>query len=149
LRFHDRNGYPKLVLFGVAPLLIWAWMRRPATSRSRGDCGVGDRRIPVRHDHGVYLAIASLTGIALAPVADPRLRLAPRSGLRRLMLLMLAPYAIYVQVHGGLLQYIHDGIAFSQREAIARSSWHRRSRLVTKRACTTCFVPCPSSHSPG
>jgi len=30
---------------------------------------------------------------------------------------MLAPYAIYVQVHGGLLQYIQDGIAFSQREA--------------------------------
>jgi hypothetical protein len=117
IAFPRPYAYPKLVFFGIAPLLIWAWMHRPTMARLVAIAAGVTVAFLFRHDHGVYLAIAALAGIALAPVADSRVRWRRVLTFAGLLLLMLAPYAIYVQIHGGLLSYIQDGIAFSQREA--------------------------------
>ena len=110
-------GYPKYLLYAVVPLLVWAWIRRPTTSRLVPVALMVAIAFLFRHDHGVYLGFATLLTIGLMPTTAgstnwPRLLI-----FSALVLVFLAPYLAYVQVHDGVVRYFIDGISFSMREA--------------------------------
>jgi len=124
IAFPRPYGYPKLLLYSLMPLCIWAWVRRPGVSRLAVVAALVAISFLFRHDHGVYLGLAALATIALTPVnggLGDRRTMVIFGGL---VVLVLLPYLVYVQLHGGLLTYLQEGIAFSQREA-------DRTRLYT------------------
>jgi hypothetical protein len=115
--FPRSYAYPKLLLFAVAPLCIWAWVRRPTVARLAAIAVCVSVAFLFRHDFGAFLGLASFATIALAPGAGLP-ETAKRLGIFvGFVLVCLLPYFAYVQTHVGLIGYFQDAIAFSQREA--------------------------------
>lgn len=117
IAFPRPYGYPKLLFFVIVPLLIWSWMRQPTARRLAAIAIAVSIAFLFRHDIGVYLAIAALAGIGFTPSEHPEgnwLRIAIFAGIGAVCLI---PYFWYVQMHGGLLTYFQESLAFSQREA--------------------------------
>jgi hypothetical protein len=96
-----------------------------------GDLGVGssaDRFAPlsplprrlrclsVRQEHGLHLGLAALVTVALAP-GDPRVMKTRLVTLCVLVVVVLLPYAVYVQRNQGIFSAAWSSWEFSQREA--------------------------------
>jgi hypothetical protein len=111
-------SYPKLVLYAWAAVAIVATVGGP--SRARG--GVLAVTIAVaflfRHDHGLYIGVASAVALAVALWPQgPRVALLGVAELTAAVALLLAPWALFVAANGGLIEYFRSGLDFSRIEA--------------------------------
>ncbi len=123
LIFPRTYAYPKILLYAVAPLTWAYYLRRPGTPGAAVIAGWVTIAGLFRHDHGAFLAIAGFLAVLLTPArgaGEMARRCAVYAGL---VMLMAAPYAIYVAANGGIGRYIAMGLGFSAAEA-------ERSRFV-------------------
>ena len=74
-----------------------------------------------RHDHGLYIGVATAAAIALRLLPDWRASLRAVARFGGLVALLLAPWAAFVQYDEGLLQYFGSAVEFSRREAYVTS----------------------------
>jgi hypothetical protein len=120
-------SYPKLLIYAAAIAACWRLSDRPGPGRVLVLAVVVVLAFLFRHDHGVFVGVAGLAAIAAAPAKEGRprrLRLAAVYG--GLCLLLLLPWAIYVQASLGLGRYIRSAVEFSRAEAAqTRLAWPR------------------------
>jgi len=115
-------GYPKILVYAVALLLLQRYVTRPTPGRLMAlACGVIIAFL-FRHDHGIYLGLGCLLAVWLAPGDDDRPLQAPPTPARRMLsfaglsTLLALPYLAFVQFHGGLWPYLQKGLEFRDRE---------------------------------
>ena len=115
-------GYPKILLYAAALLLLQRYVTRPTPGRLAAlACGVVIAFL-FRHDHGVYLGAGSLLAVWLAPGGDDSSLPALSTAARRVLsfaglgTLLALPYLAFVQFHGGLWPYVQKGLEFRDRE---------------------------------
>ncbi|MSR21875.1 MAG: hypothetical protein EXR91_13045 [Gemmatimonadetes bacterium] len=108
-------SYPKVLIYAGAAALIWKYVNRPSRAWLMGlACWTGVAFL-WRHDHGVYVALATAATVA---VVHGRTRTTITRLLQAGMvaLLVTGPYLAWVQVHRGLLNYWADGMVVMQSE---------------------------------
>jgi hypothetical protein len=110
-------GYPKILLYAAAPVLMWAWVKAPSLARLMAMSAFVAVAFLIRHDHGVFIGAAVAATILLSPAAHARERLTRLAIFVGVLLLLLAPYLIYLETYGGFLKYTRAAIAYSTREA--------------------------------
>jgi hypothetical protein len=107
-------NYPKIVLYVLAVAAMLGYARRPTTLRLvLLGLLVGIATL-FRHDHGVYLGIASA---ALMVLMHGRHMLRPMAVMATTCALTLLPGVVLAQIDGGLLKYFRESIALSRQEA--------------------------------
>lgn len=108
-------SYPKAIVYAVASLMWWQYVRQPTAARAAWLGVWAAIAFYWRPDHGVYVAIA----IALAAWAAhgfSRTWIARCTVAGGVMLALIAPLMIYAQLTFGLPQYIQTGLAVAWTE---------------------------------
>ena len=107
-------NYPKIVLYALAVAAMLGYARRQTILRLVLLGLVVGIAALFRHDHGVYLGIASA---ALIVLMHGRLMLQPMAVMATTCALTLLPGVVLAQIDGGLLKYFRESIALSRQEA--------------------------------
>jgi hypothetical protein len=109
-------SYPKLLLYGVAGCVIVALAAQASRTRLLIAAALTAVAFLMRHDHGLYIGVACAAAIASsAPdLANAARRL---SLMAAGVVVLLAPWAAWVQYYQGLIPYFQTGISVSRREA--------------------------------
>ena len=117
-------GYPKIVLYAMAAVVLLWYASRPTRARLIGLAALSAIAALVRHDHGLYIGIASVVAVALSPV--PSDRSSPSTGLRArgvsvamlagAVLLFMLPYLIYLQTVDGIVAHLQRAAQFTALE---------------------------------
>ena len=116
-------GYPKLLLYAAAFYLIQRYVTRPAIGRLFALAGMVVVAFLFRHDHGIYTGVGALLTAWLTPVDQPGVTRTRRAvTLVVMIVLLLTPYLVYVQLFGGLWQYMQNGLEF--RDSEFTRTWH-------------------------
>lgn len=109
-------SYPKLLLYGIAGCVIVAVVSNATRARLLGAAVLTAVAFLMRHDHGLFIGVACAAAIGLsAPGIVPALRRCAIFGAA--VIVLLAPWALWVQSYQGLVSYFEMGIAVSRREA--------------------------------
>jgi hypothetical protein len=112
-RFYN---YPKILVYAAAIPLLWWFADRPSSKPRLVIAVVTVIGFLLRHDHGAFVAVAtvvlmlSLTELRLAE----RIRHIAIYGL--LVVLLVAPYFIFIQANGGLVSYFRQASAWAERD---------------------------------
>ena len=117
LVFPRSYGYPKIVLYSAAAVALLWYVNRP--SRGRVVCLAGLVAVAalVRHDHGLYIGVASVVAVALSPIPSDRRRgVLSVALLAATVLAFMLPYLIYLQTVDGIVAHVQRGIAFTALE---------------------------------
>ncbi len=116
--FPRTYGYPKPLALAVGLLLIAQYLRRPTRGRELLMAAGTAMAFLFRHDLTAFVAAGGLAAVMLAdPEAPWQARLRAALRFAAVASAMAAPYLIYVQVNGGLLNYIATALQQNQREA--------------------------------
>src|SRR5215510_10739567 len=107
-------NYPKIVLYVLAVAAMLGYARRPTMLRLVMLGLVIAIAALFRHDHGVYLGIASA---ALMVLMHGRHMLQPMAVMATTCTLTLLPGVVLAQIDGGLVKYFRESIALSRQEA--------------------------------
>ena len=117
-------GYPKIVLYAMAAVVLLWYASRPTRARLIGLAALSAIAALVRHDHGLYIGIASVVAVALSPV--PSDRSSPSTALRAravsvamlagAVLLFMLPYLIYLQTVDGIVAHLQRAAQFTALE---------------------------------
>jgi len=112
-RFYN---YPKVLIYAVAIPLLWRYADRPSASLRVWLAVLTVIGFLFRHDHGVFVGLA--TGVLMLSLREldlkERLRhLAIYSGL---VVILVAPYFVFIQVNGGLISYFRQASAWAERD---------------------------------
>ena len=117
--FPRTYGYPKMLVYAFG---LWCCARYVATP-SRARLALIAVSVAVaflfRHDHGIFLGIAAVLTVMLAPGAAGAAQAWRRPlALAALVLALTLPYLVYVEAYLGLGQYLAAGLEYSRREAL-------------------------------
>jgi hypothetical protein len=112
-RFYN---YPKILVYAVAIPLIWRYATAPSTRRIAWVAVVAVIGFLFRHDHGLFVGIA--TAVVLAAMTDIPLKDRIRHGRAFLIVcvIALAPYLAFIQVNGGVVSYFRQASAWAERD---------------------------------
>lgn len=122
-------GYPKVLVYALAFYLVQRYISRPTTGRLFALAVTVVVAFLFRHDHGAYVGVVAAAAAWLAPVGTPS-----ESRIRRVALLVgmvvlvVAPYVLYVQAYAGVWTYLQRGLDFRSSEF--RRQWHVWPALV-------------------
>jgi hypothetical protein len=112
-RFYN---YPKVLVYAAAIPLLWKFADRPSVHLRVWLAVVTVIGFLFRHDHGVFVGIAS-TVLMLSLI---ELRLAERirhlAIYALLVVALVAPYFLFIQVNGGLVSYFRQASAWAERD---------------------------------
>ena len=120
-RFYN---YPKILVYLAAIPALWAFIDSPGNRRIALLAVVTVVGFLFRHDHGVFVAASFAALLLLMPRLSwtQRRRHAIAYGL--LVVLLLAPYLVFIQRHGGVVLYFRTAVAWSERDrARAKVVW--------------------------
>ena len=107
-------NYPKVILYVLAVGAMLGYARRPTNQRLVAlGLAVGIATL-FRHDHGVYLGVASAALVALMHGRDA---LRPIAVLAVTCAVTLSPGIVLAQIDGGLLKYLRESLELSRQEA--------------------------------
>lgn len=121
--FPRTYGYPKVLVYALAFLWFVRYVSRPGIGRAAMLACTVVIAFLFRHDHGLFLGVGGALTVLLAPnVGGWRAKLRDVVTFGGVGLVLVLPYLVYVQVHGGLASYLRAGVDFSQREAARQ--WH-------------------------
>ncbi len=103
--------FPKLFFYPVAVLLGWWYMERPGIQRASAMGLITAIAFLYRHDHGVYIGVASTLAFALTRVMIPALRqwrtaATEMAAYTIVAALALAPWAAVVEANEGFADYV-------------------------------------------
>ena len=104
-------NFPKLFFYPVAVLLGWWYIERPGLRRASAMGLITAIAFLYRHDHGVYIGVASTLAFALTRVMTPALRqwrtaAAEMAAYAIVTALALAPWAAVVDANEGFADYV-------------------------------------------
>jgi hypothetical protein len=112
-RFYN---YPKVLIYAVAIPLLWWYVDRPSPRLRVGLAVVTVIAFLFRHDHGAFVGLAT----AVLMLSIPELRFAERVRhfviYGAIVLALVAPYLVFIQIHGGLLSYFRQASAWAERD---------------------------------
>lgn len=109
-------SYPKMLLYGLASVVIVAVASHQSRARLFAAAGLTAAAFLMRHDHGLFIGAACALVIGLS--APGLAAAARRLGLfAAVVAALLVPWAAWVQYYRGLIPYFETGIAVSRREA--------------------------------
>ncbi|HEY6362182.1 MAG TPA: hypothetical protein VIX63_13810 [Vicinamibacterales bacterium] len=115
-------GYPKLLLYAVAALVILSAARHPTAWRTAALALITAVAFLFRHDHGLFIGSGSLVTLLLAnEPAGWRPRLGRIGVFAVWLTVFLAPWALFVESQIGLVDYFAGAVAFSRAEATIAS----------------------------
>jgi hypothetical protein len=144
-------AYPKILLYAAGPLVMWAWLDKPTLRRMVGLAMFIAVSSLLRHDHGIYLGGAAAATILLAPASGSRQRLGRFGTFAALVVVVLLPYAIYIESSEGVFSFLRAAWNYSSREAertqlhLSSLGWGHDARLLYLSyllpiATLTCFA---------
>jgi hypothetical protein len=107
-------NYPKIILYVLAVAAMLGYARRPTNLRLVMLGLVVGIAALFRHDHGVYLGIASA---ALMVWMHGRHVLQPMAVMAATCVLTLLPGTVLAQIDDGLLKYLRESLELSSQEA--------------------------------
>jgi hypothetical protein len=117
LVFPRTYSYPKIVLYAAASVALLWYATRPSFWRIVGLAGLAAVAALVRHDHGLYIGLASVAAVALTPLPSDRSKgLRSVATLAAAVVVFMLPYLIYLQVVDGVLAHLQRGMTFSALE---------------------------------
>jgi hypothetical protein len=112
-RFYN---YPKLLVYTAAIPLLWWLADRPGRKPVFWLALVTVIGFLFRHDHGVFVALATASVILMLPKVRWRARLGHGLTYAALVVLLAAPYLLFIQINGGLGAYIRQAAAWAEEE---------------------------------
>ncbi len=113
-------GYPKIALYAVAICAFVGVSRRPTGRRVFALAMLTAVAFLFRHDHGLYIGIGAAAAVVAGRWRDGWRQVgAGTARLATLVVVMLAPWAAFVQYHLGLANYLRPALVFSRDEAEA------------------------------
>lgn len=124
-------AYPKVLAYSMAACAVIAVAARPSATRLWANAAVIALAFLFRHDHGLYVGVASAVAVTVASRREgwrvARNRVAT---LVAAVVVCLSPWILFIMVNGGLVAYFAGGLEFARAEASANllRSW---PRLVT------------------
>ena len=107
-------NYPKVILYVLAIAAMLGYARRPTNLRLVMLALVVGVAALFRHDHGVYLGVASAVLLVLMHARDV---LQPMAVLAATCALILLPGVVLAQIDGGVLKYLRESLELSRQEA--------------------------------
>ena len=109
-------NYPKLLAYAAAIPLLWHFADRPGYKPVLWVAVVTVTAFLFRHDHGVFIGVAMATLLMFMTDVTwlNRLRYAVAYGL--LVLVLLAPYFLFIERNGGLAFYFRQASAWAERD---------------------------------
>ena len=110
-------GYPKVLLYSAVPLAVSIWVRSPSHLRLVAPAVLVAIAFLFRHDHGVYLGLATAGAILLTPPIDRRTRQIRLLVFGGLVVVALVPYLVFIESAQGLWSYALASMRFASREA--------------------------------
>ncbi len=115
-------GYPKILLYSIAALVIMVLARRVTARSLLAAAAMTAVAFLFRHDHGVFIGLASLTATMVGTQREGwRTAIGRSASLVAAVVLLLLPWLLFVQVHQGLIAYIASGISASEGEAVGNA----------------------------
>jgi hypothetical protein len=112
-RFYN---YPKILVYVLAIPALWSFADRAATWRLVMVSAVTVVAFLFRHDHGVFIALAFMTLLALMRAVPWRARVKYAVQYAVLSAALLSPYLVYIQMHGGLATYFRTAAEWAERD---------------------------------
>jgi hypothetical protein len=116
-------NYPKLLAYAVAISAIWYYIDRPTRGRLVLIGAAGALAFLLRHDHGIYVALAGVAGIAVTHWPNVRRGAQETLVLGAIALAMVAPYLLYTQAYQRLDHYVRASIEFGQ-QSVSETEMH-------------------------
>src|SRR5688572_1206656 len=112
-RFYN---YPKVLIYAVAIPLLWRFADRPSAPLRVGLAVLTVIGFLLRHDHGVFVGLA--TAVLMLSLLDLHLkeRLRHLAIYVGLVVILVAPYFLFIQVNGGLVSYFRQASAWAERD---------------------------------
>jgi len=109
-------GYPKIVLYAAAILMLWKYIEQP-TRRHLALMGVVLAfAFYLRHDHGLYLALVGMGALAMRHVLEWTMVVRRLLKFATVCAIVAAPYLTYAHYNGGVRSYLGDLRAIAERE---------------------------------
>ena len=116
-------NYPKAFFYVCAIWAAWHYARRPDLKRLIGlGCVVGIAFL-YRHDHGVYIGLVSIILFVITHWGQPRVGATAFAKYSGVILLVIAPFLLFVQFTLGLPWYLSDLVPGAQASTAARLTW--------------------------
>ena len=112
-RFYN---YPKVLIYALAIPLLWRFADRPSALLRVGLAVLTVIAFLFRHDHGAFVGLATtvlMLSIGELRFAD-RVRHLVIYGL--LVLVLVAPYVVFIQINGGVVSYFRQASAWAERD---------------------------------
>jgi len=112
-RFYN---YPKVLIYALAIPLLWRFADRPSAPMRVWLAVLTVIAFLFRHDHGAFVGLATtvlMLSIGELRFAD-RVRHLVIYGL--LVLVLVAPYVVFIQLNGGVLSYFRQASAWAERD---------------------------------
>jgi hypothetical protein len=112
-RFYN---YPKVLIYALAIPLLWRFADRPTALLRVGLAVLTVIAFLFRHDHGAFVGFATtvlMLSIGELRFAD-RVRHLVIYGL--LVLVLVAPYVVFIQINGGVVSYFRQASAWAERD---------------------------------
>lgn len=115
-------GYPKVLLYAAAALVIMALARRFTRVTVLSTAVTIVVSFLFRHDHGVFIGFAALVAVLAGSWHEGW-----RTALRRSMilggvsLLLILPWLLFVQAHEGIAAYVATAMAAARGEAVGNA----------------------------
>ena len=110
-------SYPKIVIYAAASVALLWYTRQPSFWRIVGLAGLASFAALVRHDHGLYVGIASVAAVALTPLpSDQSKGVRSVATLAGAVIVFMLPYLIYLQIVDGIIPHLQRGMTFTALE---------------------------------
>lgn len=118
-------GYPKILVYAAAIFILWRYIDRPSVHRAVVLGATIATAFYLRHDHGVYVAIATAAALALRHYPDWKRSIGRVALVGATSVMLVAPFLWYVQRSVGIDSYVRDlrSVAAREYQANRFDSW--------------------------
>jgi hypothetical protein len=111
-------GYPKIVLYAIAGWALMTATQKLSQTRLALLGVLAASAFLFRHDHGLYIGAGVLAAVVFGSWSEGASVLGRRVGIvAAAVIVLLLPWAIFVQWYVGLLEYLRPALEFSRAEA--------------------------------
>jgi hypothetical protein len=113
-------SYPKVLIYAVASAAIVALAVQPSRRRIAAMAAVIAVAFLFRHDHGLFVGVASVACLAmLSGVKDWWTFVKRTVGLTAATGALLLPWVAFIALNGGIIEYFEGGLEYARAEADA------------------------------
>jgi hypothetical protein len=109
-------NYPKVLIYAVAFPLLWSYVDQPTTRKRIGLAVLSVLALLMRHDHGIFVGLASVATIGLQAHVGWFTRLKHLAAYVALKVLCALPYLGWLQLQGGVMTHVAEASSWAQRD---------------------------------